>query len=77
MMVLVILNSICLALYDYQDLNGNSTRNTVLNILSVCFGVIFTIEAIMKIIAFGFALHRQSYMRSPLNILDFCLVLMG
>ena len=73
----VILNSLCLALYDYQDRTARETYNYVLNILNIIFGLIFLIEAAMKVIAFGFILHPESYMRSPLNILDFSLVLIG
>ncbi|CAG2216856.1 Voltage-dependent L-type calcium channel subunit alpha-1C,Dihydropyridine-sensitive L-type skeletal muscle calcium channel subunit alpha-1,Voltage-dependent R-type calcium channel subunit alpha-1E,Voltage-dependent L-type calcium channel subunit alpha-1S,Voltage-dependent N-type calcium channel subunit alpha-1B,Muscle calcium channel subunit alpha-1,Voltage-dependent calcium channel type D subunit alpha-1,Probable voltage-dependent N-type calcium channel subunit alpha-1B,Voltage-dependent L-type calcium ch len=41
------------------------------------FLVIFTLEAIMKIIAYGFALHSGAYLRNGWNILDFIIVVIG
>jgi len=38
---------------------------------------IFTAECVLKIIAFGFALHKGSYLRSAWNILDFIVVVSG
>ena len=41
------------------------------------FSLIFTIEAIIKIIAMGFIVHKKSYIRDPWNILDFLVVVIG
>ncbi|KAK3102999.1 hypothetical protein FSP39_015655 [Pinctada imbricata] len=41
------------------------------------FLVIFTLEAIMKIIAYGFVLHSGAYLRNGWNILDFIIVIIG
>lgn len=41
------------------------------------FLVIFTLEAIMKIIAYGFMLHSGAYLRNGWNILDFIIVVIG
>ena len=41
------------------------------------FLVIFTGEAILKIIAYGFLLHPGSYLRSGWNFLDFVIVVIG
>lgn len=38
---------------------------------------IFTLECTLKIIASGFVLHKQSYLRSGWNILDFIVVVSG
>ncbi|VDP31784.1 unnamed protein product [Soboliphyme baturini] len=38
---------------------------------------IFTIECVLKVIAFGFILHKDSYLRSGWNILDFIVVVSG
>ncbi|KRZ04274.1 Voltage-dependent calcium channel type A subunit alpha-1 [Trichinella zimbabwensis] len=38
---------------------------------------IFTIECLLKIIAFGFVMHKGSYLRSGWNILDFIVVMSG
>ncbi|KAK2156436.1 hypothetical protein LSH36_213g01006 [Paralvinella palmiformis] len=41
------------------------------------FMVIFTVEAIMKIVAYGFLLHPGAYLRNGWNILDFIIVVIG
>jgi len=41
------------------------------------FLVIFTIESIIKIIAYGFVLHPYAYLRSAWNMLDFTIVVVG
>ena len=41
------------------------------------FGILFAIEALMKIIAFGLIFHPEAYLKSPLNVLDFSLAIIG
>ena len=41
------------------------------------FLVVFTIEAILKIIAYGFLFHPGAYLRNGWNILDFVIVVVG
>lgn len=41
------------------------------------FVVIFTMEAILKIIAYGFVLHSGAYLRNGWNVLDFVIVVIG
>ena len=41
------------------------------------FLVIFTLESIIKIIAYGFVLHPYAYLRSGWNLLDFTIVVVG
>lgn len=38
---------------------------------------IFCVEALLKIMAFGFVLHPGSYLRNGWNILDFVVVVVG
>jgi len=45
--------------------------------LEYVFMVIFSAEAIIKIIAYGFILHNGAYMRNGWNILDFVIVVVG
>jgi hypothetical protein len=35
---------------------------------------VFTIEALFKIITYGFVVNKQSYLRNPWNIIDFIVV---
>lgn len=41
------------------------------------FVLIFCIEALLKIMAYGFLLHPGSYLRNVWNILDFVVVVIG
>ena len=41
------------------------------------FLVIFTIECVMKIIAYGFVAHSGAYLRNTWNLLDFTIVVIG
>ena len=38
---------------------------------------IFTVEMVTKIVAMGFVLHPDSYLRNPWNIMDFIVVVSG
>jgi len=46
-------------------------------LIEYVFLVIFTLEAIMKVVAYGFALHPGAYLRNGWNILDFVIVSVG
>eukprot|EP00794_Sanderia_malayensis_P016877 gene16877-18582_t len=54
-----------------------STLNNRLEDADAVFVAIFTLEAILKIIAYGFIFHTDSYLRSGWNILDFTVVVIG
>ena len=41
------------------------------------FLIIFTTEAVLKIIAYGFVLHPDAYLRNFWNVLDFSIVVIG
>lgn len=41
------------------------------------FLVIFTVECVMKIIAYGFVAHPGAYLRNGWNLLDFTIVVIG
>lgn len=45
--------------------------------MGYAFTYVFTIEAIMKIIAYGFIIHKNSYLRDGWNIIDFIVVMAG
>ncbi len=70
-------NSICLAIYDYGDPNDLGSKNKILGIFDAVFTGIYTFEAIMKILAYGFVVHRKSYLRDAWNVLDFISLLVS
>ncbi|XP_076090136.1 muscle calcium channel subunit alpha-1-like isoform X9 [Mytilus galloprovincialis] len=70
-------NCIALAIYTPYPKGDSNTINQALEHVEYIFLVIFTLEAIMKIIAYGFALHSGAYLRNGWNILDFIIVVIG
>lgn len=76
-MMLIFLNSIFLAAYDYADRNDTTSRNDAINVGGRIFTIMFTIEGICKILANGFILHKRSYLRNGWNWLDFIVVIIG
>ena len=74
-MFFIIINSLCMASYDYLD--EEAPRNKTLNTLFDVFSLIFTIEAIIKIIALGLIFGKRTYLRDPWNVIDFAIVATG
>ncbi|CDW88224.1 voltage-gated ion channel superfamily [Stylonychia lemnae] len=61
-----------------QVMTSNKTlKNKILDIFDIVFTVIYTGEAVLKIIGMGFVMHKHSYLRETWNILDFFVVLIG
>jgi len=76
-MLCILVNSISLAIYDYQDRDAKGRHNQILDFLGLIFTVVFLIEAIFKILAMGFVVHRYSYLRDGWNVVDFFIVITG
>uniref|UniRef100_A0A7S1XCD4 Voltage-gated ion channel superfamily n=1 Tax=Tetraselmis chuii TaxID=63592 RepID=A0A7S1XCD4_9CHLO len=85
----IVLSSVCLAL-DSDDLSekiaspeGTPGREAAVRLkdalryLDWVFVIMFTVEAVLKIIVMGFVLHAGSYLRNPWNVLDFFIVIIG
>ncbi|CAC5406313.1 CACNA1D [Mytilus coruscus] len=70
-------NCVALAIYTPYPEGDSNAVNQALERVEYIFLVIFTLEAIMKIIAYGFALHSGAYLRNGWNILDFIIVVIG
>jgi hypothetical protein len=49
----------------------------IMQALDVIMTIIFTLEMCVKIVAFGFVLHKGSYLRDGWNILDFLIVIIS
>ena len=66
-------NPNCLqALYD--PTSDSSKTNKVLDQMELFFTAIFTLECVLKTIAYGFLLNHNAYLRDFWNILDFLVV---
>ncbi|XP_063698598.1 muscle calcium channel subunit alpha-1 [Culicoides brevitarsis] len=71
----IMFSSAMLAAED--PLNANSERNLVsfiLNYFDYFFTTIFTIELLLKVISYGFVLHKGAFCRSAFNLLDLLVV---
>ena len=74
----ILVNSISMAMFDYSYVEilceEESKLNNLLETIGHCFGFIFSIESLIKIIAVGAILDKKTYFRSVWNILDFIIV---
>lgn len=72
----ILLNCVALAVFD-PTRPSDEGRNAVLEQIEYLFLAVFTLEAIIKIVAYGFILDPGTYIRNPWNILDFVIVVSG
>nr|AAA31159.1 dihydropyridine calcium channel receptor protein [Oryctolagus cuniculus] len=70
-------NCVALAVYLPMPEDDNNSLNLGLEKLEYFFLTVFSIEAAMKIIAYGFLFHQDAYLRSGWNVLDFIIVFLG
>lgn len=77
--ILLTIAANCVVLMLEEPLpNGDTTdRNKQLEESEKYFVIIYCIEAATKIIANGFLLHKNAYLRNGWNILDFVVVVVG
>jgi hypothetical protein len=74
-MAFITISALQLAL-DNPLLDPNSSFDSSLNYIDISTTVVFAVEGLLKIIAFGFVLNgKYSYLRNVWNILDFTIVL--
>ncbi|XP_015833195.1 muscle calcium channel subunit alpha-1 isoform X3 [Tribolium castaneum] len=70
-------NCVALAVYTPFPNGDSNVTNGILEKIEYIFLVIFTVECIMKIIAYGFLMHQGAYLRNGWNLLDFTIVVIG
>ncbi|CAL1275564.1 unnamed protein product [Larinioides sclopetarius] len=70
-------NCIALAVFTPFPFGDSNAVNATLEKVEYIFLVIFTLECVMKIIAYGFVLHPGAYLRNTWNLLDFVIVVIG
>ena len=76
-LIAILVNSLALAVYDYSDRNSVSKKNKNIDKLLIALTVVFIVECGLKIIAYGFVIHRTAYLKSGWNIVDFLVVIFG
>jgi len=74
-MIVIVLNSISIASFDQSIRNKN--LEIVLKYLSYIFAFLYLLEALARIIACGFVIGRNTYLRKPTNVFDFIIVLIS
>ncbi|XP_078276448.1 voltage-dependent L-type calcium channel subunit alpha-1D-like [Rhinoraja longicauda] len=77
--ILVTIFANCVALAVFQPLPEDDTNllNFKLEKVEYIFLIVFTIEAFLKIIVYGFLFHPDAYLRNVWNVLDFVIVFVG
>ncbi|XP_062921741.1 calcium channel, voltage-dependent, L type, alpha 1S subunit, a isoform X1 [Mobula hypostoma] len=76
-LITIFANCIALAVFEPLPEDDTNSFNFKLEKVEYIFLIIFTIEAILKIIVYGFLFHPDAYLRNFWNILDFVIVFVG
>ena len=71
----IILNTLILGIYDYNENNPNTWRNDINTYSGPIFTSIFTLECAMKIIVYGFIFGKNTYLKDRWNWIDFLVVI--
>lgn len=72
---IIALNSIILMLEEPALVDPYAKDS--INYLNKAINALYCLEAIIKIIAMGFVIHKNSYLRDPFNIFDFIIILVS
>eukprot|EP00002_Diphylleia_rotans_P014058 TRINITY_DN2735_c0_g2_i2.p1 TRINITY_DN2735_c0_g2~~TRINITY_DN2735_c0_g2_i2.p1 ORF type:complete len:1772 (-),score=312.10 TRINITY_DN2735_c0_g2_i2:100-5415(-) len=72
----IVLNCIFLAISDPTS-SENSSRNKTVRKAEFAFMIIFTIEFVIKVIAFAFIQGRNAYLKDRWNWIDFFVIIVG
>ncbi len=75
--LMIFINSIFMAVYEYNDRNNLGPTNRFLEKAGHVFNITFIIECAIKITAMGFIHHKNSYLRDTWNWLDFAVVMVS
>ncbi|XP_057259838.1 voltage-dependent L-type calcium channel subunit alpha-1S isoform X4 [Pezoporus wallicus] len=70
-------NCVALAIYLPMPEDDTNIANSSLEKIEYAFLIFFAIEAMLKIIAYGFLFHTDAYLRNGWNVLDFSIVSLG
>ncbi|XP_026087861.1 voltage-dependent L-type calcium channel subunit alpha-1C isoform X1 [Carassius auratus] len=70
-------NCVALAVYIPFPEDDSNATNSNLERVEYLFLIIFTVEAFLKVIAYGLLWHPNAYLRNGWNLLDFIIVVVG
>ncbi len=81
-LIMILLNTVMMACVDYRFVDEKfepsiqqSFRNYLLEKAEIVFMLIFMVECLMKVVAFGFVRGNRAYLKSAWNTFDFVIVL--
>jgi hypothetical protein len=72
---LIVLNSLFLGIMDYTDTENRTVQKQIVEKSELFFIIAFTIEFIIQVIATGFIIGKNTYLRDAWNWLDFIVVI--
>nr|XP_046155495.1 LOW QUALITY PROTEIN: voltage-dependent L-type calcium channel subunit alpha-1C-like [Oncorhynchus gorbuscha] len=70
-------NCVALAVYIPFPEDDSNATNSNLERVEYLFLIVFTVEAFLKVIAYGLLFHPNAYLRNGWNLLDFIIVVVG
>ncbi|XP_012394726.1 voltage-dependent L-type calcium channel subunit alpha-1C isoform X7 [Orcinus orca] len=70
-------NCVALAIYIPFPEDDSNATNSNLERVEYLFLIIFTVEAFLKVVAYGLLFHPNAYLRNGWNLLDFIIVVVG
>ncbi|KAG0175172.1 calcium channel protein [Apophysomyces sp. BC1021] len=60
-----------------RKIRTDTIKQSVFDTIDIVLSLVFVVEVIIRIIAYGFIFPKGAYLRSPWNQLDFCVVLLN
>ncbi|RVE48345.1 hypothetical protein evm_007005 [Chilo suppressalis] len=73
----ILASSLMLAMEDPVGGKANADKNDTLRKIDYFFTAVFTVELVLKLITYGFILHKDAFCRSAFNLLDLLVVIVS
>ncbi|KAJ2939429.1 hypothetical protein O0L34_g10861 [Tuta absoluta] len=73
----ILASSVMLAMEDPVGGKASEGKTEILRKIDYFFTAVFTIELLLKLITYGFILHKDSFCRSAFNLLDMLVVIVS
>lgn len=70
----LLVNLVSLACFDYHG-DETSTKNKVIRLINMLCTIVFTVEALLKMLAFGFIQHPKAYLRGGWHQIEALIVI--
>ncbi|XP_052750950.1 muscle calcium channel subunit alpha-1-like isoform X3 [Galleria mellonella] len=76
-LVCILASSLMLAMEDPVGGKGSELKTETLRKIDYFFTTVFTLELVLKLITYGFILHKDAFCRSAFNLLDMLVVIVS